>query len=125
MSKSITRTVLALPQTAYSTVASDRTVYNSGPLDVGDLVELAINVVFDAFGGSAEIFAIDANGLLYNLDNSYPGHGPLSVGAGFNDDGSSASYQARSATAFGDSVLVKVFPGSGSATTFSLSIKGK
>lgn len=115
--KSVTRTVL-------STTLTDATSYSSGPLDVGDLFELAIDFhVTEVTGAtgyngypSMHISRIGASGDLHEMTTVGPltGDASVSLGAGLALN-----------FAFGDQIqLDLVVPASQSIST-TISIKGK
>jgi hypothetical protein len=111
MAKSITRTVLQVPSTTV-VVPSNSIPFDSGPLDVGDLVELSISG--QSGGANMQLFVIDANG------NPISVHDPVS--------GSINSYGAGTVNplSFGDTIQLRLEIGTpGASITFSLSIEGK
>ncbi|SRR5216684_1648195 len=120
MAKSITRTVLFVPRNTYSIpVDPDGAVYDSGPLFVGDLVELGISL--DTFGGGANVqfFVVDANGHLFQL----PGNAYTSIGIGAALASNTSGLTAVSAS-FGDTIQIKAYP-NGVSASFGISIEGK
>lgn len=128
MTKSLTRDVLSL-------TSASRSSYSSGSLDVGDLVELAIDFNVTAVSGTGDylfqISRIGTDGILYPIVNlPYP-QGSFtsankvsgSLGAGLATDGSNSN--GNYPAAFGDSIQVDLVLQGLTSITFSGSIKGK
>lgn len=116
MAKSLTRDVLNIPSAA-------RSSYSSGQLNVGDLVELAIDFNVTAVTSPITfiISRVGTDGILYEVTQTLQALGPrtlsVDVGAGLTANASLGTDQK----AFGDLIQVDL-QGNG---TFSGSIKGK